>query len=165
MTQIIRAIWPSYLDIPNNLPASAGITTQQMISHFIFWSVQFPILLISPHKLKWFFVAKAVVVLSAAFATVIGMTQLAGGAGDIWNQQPTVHGATKAWLIVSSMSSMGSSTVPFAARNADLLCSMFTCTKQSKPHSSGRTLLPKLRESLNTHLTSLCSIALFQAKD
>lgn len=52
MTQIIRAIWPSYLDIPNHLPKSAGITSQQLLSHFIFWSIQFPILLIPPHKLK-----------------------------------------------------------------------------------------------------------------
>jgi NCS1 family nucleobase:cation symporter-1 len=58
MTQIIRAIWPSYLDIPNHIPESVGITTQGMVSHLIFWSVQFPILLIPPHKLKWFFVAK-----------------------------------------------------------------------------------------------------------
>ena len=119
MTQVIRAIWPSYLDIPNHLPESAGITTQQMISHFIFWSVQFPILLISPHKLKWFFVTKAVVVLTAAFATVIGMTQLAGGAGDIWDQQPTVQGATKAWLIVSSMSSMTGGWATMATNVAD----------------------------------------------
>ncbi len=58
MTQIIRAIWPSYLDIPNHIPESIGITTQTMVSHLIFWLIQFPILLIPPHKLKWFFVAK-----------------------------------------------------------------------------------------------------------
>src|SRR5688572_3900295 len=58
MTQMIRAIWPSYLDIPNHIPESVGLTTQQMISHLIFWVVQFPILLIPPHKLKWFFVTK-----------------------------------------------------------------------------------------------------------
>ena len=90
-----------------------------MVSHFIFWSVQFPILLISPHKLKWFFVVKAVVVLTAAFATVIGMTQLANGAGDIWSQQPTVQGATKAWLIVSSMSSMTGGWATMATNVAD----------------------------------------------
>ncbi|KAK5722210.1 hypothetical protein LTR17_014313 [Elasticomyces elasticus] len=37
MTQCIRAVWPSYLDIPNTIPASVGITSQQLISHFIFW--------------------------------------------------------------------------------------------------------------------------------
>ena len=58
MTQIIRSIWPSYIDIPNRIPENVGITTQGMISHLLFWLVQFPILLIPPHKLKWFFVAK-----------------------------------------------------------------------------------------------------------
>ncbi|KAH8898619.1 allantoin permease [Thozetella sp. PMI_491] len=106
MTQVIRAIWPSFLDIPNHLPSSAGITTQQMISHFVFFSVQFPFLLIHPHKLRWFFVFKAVIVITCAVGTVIGMTRLASGAGDIWNQEPTVSGSAKAWLIVSSMSSM-----------------------------------------------------------
>lgn len=58
MTQCIRAIWPSYLDIPNHIPEAVGITTQQMVSHVIFWSVQFPILLTPPHKLQWFFIFK-----------------------------------------------------------------------------------------------------------
>ncbi len=58
ITQMIRAIWPSYLNIPNHIPESVGITTQQMVSHLIFWSIQFPILLTPPHKLQWFFIFK-----------------------------------------------------------------------------------------------------------
>jgi NCS1 family nucleobase:cation symporter-1 len=119
MTQVIRAIWPSYLDIPNHLPASAGITTQEMVSHFLFWSIQFPILLIPPHKLRWFFVFKTVIVLAAAAGTVIGMTQMANGAGDIWDQKPTVHGSTRAWLILSSMSSMTGGWATMATNVAD----------------------------------------------
>lgn len=119
MTQVIRAIWPSYLDIPNHLPESAGITNQQMVSHFLFWSIQFPILLIPPHKLRWFFVFKTIVVLTAATGTVIGMTQLANGVGDIWDQQPTVSGSTKSWLILSSMSSMTGGWATMATNVAD----------------------------------------------
>lgn len=59
MTQCIRAIWPSFLDIPNHIPESVGITTQQMVSHLVFWLIQFPILLTPPHKLMWFFIFKA----------------------------------------------------------------------------------------------------------
>ncbi|KAI9729277.1 MAG: hypothetical protein M1834_006948 [Cirrosporium novae-zelandiae] len=106
MTQVIRAIWPSYLNIPNHLPASAGITTQEMVSHFLFWTVQFPVLLTPPHKLKWFFVFKAFFVISAAVATVIGMCSLAGGSGDIWDQTTKYHGSEKSWLIMAYMSSM-----------------------------------------------------------
>lgn len=119
LTQMIRAIWPSYLDIPNRLPISAGITTQQMLSHFIFWSIQFPILLIAPHELKWFFVFKAVVVLIVCTATVVAMTVKAGGSGDIWEQEYTVHGADRTWLTLASMMSVASSWATMATNVPD----------------------------------------------
>jgi nucleobase:cation symporter-1, NCS1 family len=105
MTQCIRAIWPSYLNIPNTIPASVGITSQQLVSHFIFWSIQFPILLTPPHKLKWFFWFKAVIVIVSSVGVVIAMTQKAGGTGDIWKQEYQVHGSERRWLIMASMMS------------------------------------------------------------
>jgi NCS1 family nucleobase:cation symporter-1 len=106
MTQIIRAIWPSYLNIPNTIPASAGITSQQLCSHVLFWSLQFPFLLIPPHKLRWFFVFKTVIVMVVSVAVIIALCVQAGGAGDIWMQQATVSGPAKSWLVLSSMSSI-----------------------------------------------------------
>jgi hypothetical protein len=35
MTQALRAIWPSYNNIANQLPESAGFTTKDMLSFFI----------------------------------------------------------------------------------------------------------------------------------
>ncbi|KAF2168101.1 hypothetical protein M409DRAFT_21546 [Zasmidium cellare ATCC 36951] len=119
MTQIIRAIWPSYLNIPNHLPASAGITSQQLLSHFIFWSVQFPILLIPPHKLKWFFVFKVVVTVTASVGTVVAMTVKAGGSGDIWNQEYQVHGSERSWLILASMMSVAGGWATMATNVPD----------------------------------------------
>lgn len=106
MTQMIRAIWPSFLDIPNHIPESVGITTQQMVSHLIFWSIQFPILLTPPHKLQWFFIFKFVVVSITCIGVVIAMCKKAGGSGDIWKQEYKVDGAMRSWLILSSMSSI-----------------------------------------------------------
>ena len=105
MTVTLSAIWPSYLNIPNRLPASAGITTQGMVSHFLFWSFQLPFLLIKPHKLKWFFVFKAFVTITAAVGTTIAICRMAHGAGSIWDQKPEVHGWTKSWLIASTLTS------------------------------------------------------------
>ncbi|KFZ24299.1 hypothetical protein V502_01223 [Pseudogymnoascus sp. VKM F-4520 (FW-2644)] len=119
MTQIIRAIWPSYLNIPNTIPASVGITTQQMCSHVLFWSLQFPFLLIPPHKLRWFFVFKAVVVMVTSVAVVIALCVQAGGAGDIWVQKATVSGSTRSWLILSSMSSITGSWATMGANIPD----------------------------------------------
>jgi nucleobase:cation symporter-1, NCS1 family len=106
MFQCIRAIWPSFLDVPNTLPDSGGVTTNQMVAHFVFWIVQLPILLIPPHKLKWFFVFKVFIVLTVAVAVVIAMTKKAGGVGNIWDQEYTVSGTTRSWLILSSFSSV-----------------------------------------------------------
>ncbi|KAH7018633.1 NCS1 allantoate transporter [Macrophomina phaseolina] len=119
MTQVIRAVWPSYLDIPNRLPSSAGITTQQMVSHLVFWLVQFPVLLIPPHKLKGFFLFKAVYVTLAAVATVIGMCVKAGGSGDIWDQKAQFSGSERSWLILYFMSSLTGSWATMATNVAD----------------------------------------------
>lgn len=124
MTQMIRAIWPSYLDIPNHIPQHIGLTSQQMLSHFIFWTVQFPFLMIPPHKLKWLFVFKTVLVLVSSVAVVISMTMKAGGTGDIWNLPYGVSGSARRWLILSCVSSYtGSWYVPHilsAFRHADV---------------------------------------------
>ncbi|GIZ36896.1 hypothetical protein CKM354_000036200 [Cercospora kikuchii] len=119
ITQCIRAIWPSYLDIPNHLPESAGITTQQLLSHFLFWSIQFPFLLIPPHKLKWFFVFKVVVTVTVSVAVVIAMTQMAGGTGDIWNQEYRVSGSERRWMIMASMMSQSSGWATMATNVPD----------------------------------------------
>lgn len=102
---MLTAIWPSYSNMPNHLPASAGITSQGLLSHFLFWTTQLPFLLIRPHKLKWFFVFKAFVTLTAAIGTTVALCVQAGGSGDIWKQQPTVSGSNKAWLIVATLTS------------------------------------------------------------
>lgn len=103
--QVIRAIWPSFRTMTNHLPESAGITSQQMIAYFVLWVVQFPILLIPPHKMRWLFTVKIVM----AMTTIVGMTiwicVKAGGSGDIWNQQPAVSGSAKSWLIMWSLNS------------------------------------------------------------
>jgi NCS1 family nucleobase:cation symporter-1 len=117
MTVMLTAIWPSYADIPNHLPESAGITSSGMLSHLLFWSVQLPFLLIKPHKLKWFFVFKAFITITAAVGTTVAVCKLAGGTDDIWDQQPQVQGRTRAWLIISTLTAQtGSWYVPLIHR-------------------------------------------------
>lgn len=103
--QVIRAIWPSFRTLPNRLPESAGITSQQMIAYFVLWVVQFPLLLIPPHKMRWLFTVKIIM----AMSTIVGMTVWicvkAGGSGDIWDQQPAASGSAKSWLIMWSLNS------------------------------------------------------------
>lgn len=101
---MITAIWPSYQQVPNNLPESVGVTTQGMVSYFIYWAIQFPLLLIPTHRLQYLFNIKAILVLPMALAMVIWIAVKAGGSSnDPFDIQATVSGSTRAWLWLSSL--------------------------------------------------------------
>lgn len=105
MIQVIRAIWPSFRTLPNTIPESAGITTQQLIAYFVVWTIQFPLLLIPTHRLRPLFTIKII----SALCTIVGMTiwtcLQAGSSGDIWAQRASVSGPTRSWLIMWSLNS------------------------------------------------------------
>lgn len=41
---MLQAIWPSFANFPNSLPASANVTSSQLLCFFIFYIVQLPML-------------------------------------------------------------------------------------------------------------------------
>jgi cytosine/uracil/thiamine/allantoin permease len=67
---MLTAIWPSFAWLPNHLPASAGLTTAGMISYFLYWLIQFPLLLIPTHKLQYMFWVKTVLMPPVAIGMV-----------------------------------------------------------------------------------------------
>ena len=107
VTIILTSIWPSYADLSNRLPESAGITTQGMISYCVYCAVQFPFLLVPTHRLQYLFYAKTALVLPTAFAMTIWITLKAGHrSGDFFHQPAEVHGSQRAWLWISAMTSI-----------------------------------------------------------
>lgn len=69
MQIMIQAIWPSFKTYdqtttyngPNNtLPLSGGISSAGMISYFLFWIIQLPLLLIPPTRLRYLFAVKLI---------------------------------------------------------------------------------------------------------
>ncbi|KAK9776234.1 putative Uracil permease [Seiridium cardinale] len=107
VTAIITAIWPSYQNVPNHLPDFVGVTSQGMASYLIYWLIQFPLLLIPTHKLQYLFNLKAIVVLPMALAMVIWLSVKAGGnSSGFFSAPATVHGSTRAWLWLSSLTSV-----------------------------------------------------------
>lgn len=105
VTQMIKAIWPSYGRLPNNLPASAGITTQGMISFFVFFVVQVPFIFIPMHKLRPMFLAKMIVMPPMAIAMVAWICVRAD-SNDFFDQPSSVSGSTKAWLWLGALTSV-----------------------------------------------------------
>ncbi|KAI1139762.1 uracil permease [Hypoxylon sp. FL0543] len=106
VTAILTAIWPSYARLPNTLPASAGTTSQGLLSYFVYWCIQFPLLLIPSHRLQYLFWVKTVLVTPMALAMVIWITVVAGGQGDFFYAPATVSGSTRAWLWLSNLTSV-----------------------------------------------------------
>ncbi|KAK7994537.1 hypothetical protein PG991_016125 [Apiospora marii] len=121
ITIMLRAWAPSYNDIPNTLPRSAGITSVGMVSYFLYWIIQLPLLLIHPTKLKWVLRIKMVSGPAAAIATMAWCIHRAGGngSGAIFALRATVTGSEYAWLWLSCMSSVSGSWSTLACNIPD----------------------------------------------
>lgn len=69
---MLRAIFgDSYTNIPNTLPASAGITSSGLVAFLIFWLIQFPFTFLRPYQLRLFFWIKAFVMVPAIWGLFI----------------------------------------------------------------------------------------------
>ncbi|EUC47383.1 hypothetical protein COCMIDRAFT_35070 [Bipolaris oryzae ATCC 44560] len=103
---IINSIWPSFRTMANHLPESVGLTTAGMISYFLYWLIQFPFLLIPTHKLQYMFWVKTILLPPVAVGMTIWVAVQAGGNGTFFTRPPAVHGSERAWLWLSSMTSI-----------------------------------------------------------
>ncbi|KAH7122049.1 permease for cytosine/purines, uracil, thiamine, allantoin-domain-containing protein [Dactylonectria estremocensis] len=107
VSAMITAIWPSYQNIENTLPESIGITSQGMVSYFIYWLIQTPLLLIPTHRLQYLFNAKAILMTPMALAMVIWISCKARGQSSNFFYAPaTVSGSTRAWLWLANLTSV-----------------------------------------------------------
>ncbi|KAL2869289.1 nucleobase cation symporter-1 family protein [Aspergillus lucknowensis] len=108
ITLMIRAIWPSYNDLPNGISASSGVDTKNFVSFFIFWLLSLPALWFPVHQLRHLFTVKSIYSPIAAITFFAWAIARANGLGPIVDQSHTVHGSTLAWAIVKAlMSCMG----------------------------------------------------------
>ncbi|BCR97143.1 nucleobase cation symporter-1 family protein [Aspergillus luchuensis] len=105
VTLMIEAIWPSYRNIPNHIPASSGVTTKDFLSFFLFWLLSLPALWFPVHKIRHLFTVKAIYSPIAAIAFFAWAISRANGIGPIVHQPATAHGSTLAWAIVKSIMS------------------------------------------------------------
>ncbi|KAG2415217.1 hypothetical protein HFD88_006408 [Aspergillus terreus] len=105
VTLMIRAIWPSYNNIPNSIPASSGVTTRDFVSFFLFWLLSLPALWFPVHKIRHLFTVKAIYSPIAAIAFFAWAISRANGLGPIVHQSHTVHGSTLAWAVIKSIMS------------------------------------------------------------
>ncbi|RDW89862.1 nucleobase cation symporter-1 family protein [Aspergillus mulundensis] len=108
ITLMIRAIWPSYENLPNGIPESSGVDTKNFLSFFLFWLVSLPALWFPVHQIRHLFTVKSIYSPIAAIAFFAWAISRANGLGPIVHQSHTVHGSALAWAVVKAlMSCMG----------------------------------------------------------
>ncbi|EED86020.1 predicted protein [Postia placenta Mad-698-R] len=98
--QMLKAIWPSLARLPNHLPEKSNITTDYVL--FLF-----PFMLISPQRIRWLFMAKAIIVPVAWLAMLIWafVKVPVNSSGGLFNQHSTLSGSDMSWAWLSALNS------------------------------------------------------------
>lgn len=119
MLIMLEAIWPSLKTYHNAIPTSAGIASNKMIAYFVFWTLQFPLVMIHPSKLRYLFLVKSVCATIAAFS-LLGWAVKTGGTGPVFSQTSSIHGSTKSWAYLYGVNVVVSSRTTLALNISDL---------------------------------------------
>ncbi|KAF2670310.1 hypothetical protein BT63DRAFT_234466 [Microthyrium microscopicum] len=106
MVVLLTAIWPSFKNIPNTIPADQGITTNGMCGFVLYFLLQLPFLCIPYTKVQYFFAMKSVIA-PMIFLAVFGDTlHKAGGTisnSTVITQGTTLGGSALAWAFFSNL--------------------------------------------------------------
>ncbi|KAK7204983.1 permease for cytosine/purines, uracil, thiamine, allantoin-domain-containing protein [Myxozyma melibiosi] len=98
---MLYAIWPSFRNVSNGLPASAHIDTQLMTSYFLYFLFCLPLHYVPIHKIRFLFTVKAITVPIIGFG-IMGWT-IAQTDGEIWKTGNLVHGSELGWVFMSGI--------------------------------------------------------------
>ncbi|KAK9447934.1 permease for cytosine/purines, uracil, thiamine, allantoin-domain-containing protein [Limtongia smithiae] len=101
---MLYAIWPSFRNVPNQLPASAAINTQLMTAYIIYFISVMPLHYVGIHKLRFLFTIKAITTPIIGFG-IMGWTIKHASVGDqsLWTAGNTVEGSALGWVFMSGV--------------------------------------------------------------
>ncbi|OJJ50427.1 hypothetical protein ASPZODRAFT_59349 [Penicilliopsis zonata CBS 506.65] len=121
MYNILRAIFGhNFTDIPNHLPASAGISSALMLAFFLAWLVHLPFCHFRPYQLRRFFWFKTIVSLPAMFGLFIwAMVNTKGRIGTHLYAASTTSSSGLAWLILAGINSGMGNTATLITNQPD----------------------------------------------
>ncbi|KAL8287173.1 hypothetical protein RQP46_003625 [Phenoliferia psychrophenolica] len=120
ITQMIIACWPQYSTFPNHLPLSAGVTSQEFLSFFLFWIIQFPFCLVHPRKLQPIFLAKGIILPIVALGTMGWAIHQAGDlAGPALVSKSKLHGTAGYLAFMSAVTAQTGQWITLACNIGD----------------------------------------------
>lgn len=120
---MLKAIWPSFAKLHNGLSTSARITTSGMLCYFLYTCIlvsramsldlkqsltshlQFPLMFVSPQRIRWLFLLKALVVPPAWIAMLIWAFVRVPPNKGLFEQKSTLSGSALAYAWLSALNS------------------------------------------------------------
>jgi NCS1 family nucleobase:cation symporter-1 len=118
---ILSALSPSFLHMKNTLPASAAVTTQNLIGLVLYTVIFLPIIwFVKPHQIRKFLYPSALFVGATFIGIIAYLVHENGGSAGNWVSSPVVLSRTqRAFRIVQCISSIGGSYGGAADRISD----------------------------------------------
>lgn len=112
-----------WTNIKNTLPASAGITTQEIICFFIIWVIQLPLVLLHPKSQRHIYTVKMITTTTALFAVFGYCVRKAGGTLGTPESLASnrVYGKDLVWGVVSGINSIMGALCPILINSGDVV--------------------------------------------
>jgi Permease for cytosine/purines, uracil, thiamine, allantoin len=116
--------------------------------YFIYWIIQFPLLLISPQKIRYLFAVKAVIVPIAMIAILIWAMVKAPPSVSLGPHKATIHGSTASWAWLSALNGALGFYATLSVNIPDFTVRPFSCLRHTFRFSLCQLALCKIRESV-----------------
>jgi len=94
-----------FASISYQKPEHVLMCTEGMICYFLYWSIQFPFLLISPQKIRWLFLAKALIVPPTWLALLIWAFIKVPPNSGILAQKAVLSSSELSWAWLGALNS------------------------------------------------------------
>lgn len=103
---MLYAVFGRHVDKRIGLDNLSGTNVAGFVSFFIAWCIQFPFLLVTPHKIRYFFAAKTAIAPIVSIAFLVWTLVRAHGAGGTISQvNDGLSTSARAWAFINMMMS------------------------------------------------------------
>ncbi|KAF8916580.1 permease for cytosine/purines, uracil, thiamine, allantoin-domain-containing protein [Mucidula mucida] len=116
----LQCIWPSWADVENILPESAGVTTRQLAGFFIAWFIFQCLTVVHPRDLKYFYMVKSVIVFAAMNGVLIWWMKKNGGASFPSQANSKLSSTERGWLFMQAFNSGFGTLSSLTVNQADI---------------------------------------------
>jgi len=87
----------------DNIPAAHQTPQTGIVCYFIYWTIQFPFMLISPQRIRWLFLAKAIIVPPSWLALLIWAFVKVPPSKGLFTLHATATGSDFSWAYLTAL--------------------------------------------------------------